>query len=318
MARQQPSGLIPFLGAAALCAACASSQAGVGAAAGPGPDAAPGKVAEELLAADRAFAAASERTDVVSGLAPMLAADVTMPAPGGFAVGRDSVLAAFRANPANANARFTWSPVRVGVSADGRHGFTWGYGTLSAADGSTTPVKYLTYWVRGPEGWRAEVYKRGRAAAASGSEPAPAPKPPALPEKLVAPTHDSAVVAGYRASLDSAERAFSSDAQEIGLQAAFARHGSADAVNMGGGARARFVEGPDSIGAAVAEGEPATGSSVSWAPDRVIVASSGDLGVTIGTIVTNEANSTGARGKFPFFTVWRRAGPDQPWRYVAE
>jgi hypothetical protein len=69
----------------------------------------------------------------------------------------------------------------------------------------------------------------------------------------------------------------------------------------------------------VAEGEPPTGSSVSWAPDRgVIVASSGDLGVTIGTIVVNEPDSTGARQSFPFFTVWRRAGPDQPWRYVAE
>jgi hypothetical protein len=69
----------------------------------------------------------------------------------------------------------------------------------------------------------------------------------------------------------------------------------------------------------VSEGEPATGSSVSWAPDHdVIVASSGDLGVTIGTIVTNEPDSTGAKQSFPFFTVWRRAGPDQPWRYVAE
>ena len=54
-------------------------------------------------------------------------------------------------------------------------------------------------------------------------------------------------------------------------------------------------------------------------PDKgVIVASSGDLGVTIGTIVVNEADSTGARPSFPFFTVWRRSGPDQPWRYVAE
>jgi hypothetical protein len=34
--------------------------------------------------------------------------------------------------------------------------------------------------------------------------------------------------------------------------------------------------------------------------------------------VTNEPDSTGAKQSFPFFTVWRRAGPDQPWRYVAE
>ena len=79
---------------------------------------------------------------------------------------------------------------------------------------------------------------------------------------------------------------------------------------MGAAARAAFVAGPDSIGAVVAEGEPATGSSVSWAPDQgVIVASSGDLGVTIGTIVTNDADSTGAHGKVP---VLHRLAPAEP------
>jgi hypothetical protein len=90
-------------------------------------------------------------------------------------------------------------------------------------------------------------------------------------------------------------------------------------MNMGGGRRAAFVIGADSIAAVVADGEPETGSTVRWAPDQgVIVASSGDLGVTMGTIVTNEPDSAGVYGKFTFFTVWRRASPDQPWRYVAE
>ena len=90
-------------------------------------------------------------------------------------------------------------------------------------------------------------------------------------------------------------------------------------MNMGGGARAAFVVGADSIAAVVAQDEPATGSSVSWAPDQgVIVASSGDLGVTIGTIVVNQPDSTGQRQTFPFFTVWHRPSLDQPWRYVAE
>ena len=123
----------------------------------------------------------------------------------------------------------------------------------------------------------------------------------------------------FRQSLDTSERAFSRDAQEIGLRAAFARYGSADAMNMGAAASPTFVVGADSIGVVVADGEPDSGSSVSWAPDRgVIVASSGDLGVTIGMIVVNQADSTGARPSFPFFTVWRRASLDQPWRYVAE
>jgi ketosteroid isomerase-like protein len=308
----RPVSCVAFVTLAAVVAsACAGGSAG-----SPAPEGAnPAAVADQLLAADRAFAAASDRTDIATGLAPMFAADVVMPVPGGFAVGRDSVLAAIRANPASASARVGWTPVRVGVSADGLQGFTLGYATVHGADGSSTPAKYLTYWVKGSEGWRAVVYRRGRA-----SSPAPANAvPPALPAKAVPPSTDSAMIARYRQSLDTVERAFSRDAQKIGLGPAFARYGSGDAMNMGGGARPAFVVGADSIAAVVAEGEPATGSSVSWAPDQgVIVASSGDLGVTIGTIVVNQPDSTGAHQKFSFFTVWRRSSPDQPWRYVAE
>ena len=297
---------------ALLVAACAGGSTN---SAAPDASPAPSVVADELLAADRAFAAASERTNVAAGLAPMLASDVVMPVPDGFAVGKDSVLAAIRANPAYSGARVGWTPVRVGVSADGRQGFTLGYATIHGADGTSTPAKYLTYWVKGSEGWRAAVFRRR---GATGSPPLEV-IPPALPAKAVAPTADPAVIARFRQSLDTSERAFSRDAQKIGLGPAFVQYGSKDAMNMGSRARAAFVVGPDSIAAVVSEGEPATGSSVWWAPDHgVIVASSGDLGVTIGTIVTNEPDSAGAYGKFSFFTVWRRPSTDQPWRYVAE
>ena len=286
----------------------------------PAPGAAapdPSAVAAELLAADRAFAAAAERTDPAAGLAPMLAADVAMRIPGGFARGRDSALAAIRASPVTGTpgARLGWTPIRVGVSADGRQGFTLGYTSVHGADGSSTPGKYLTYWVKGPDGWRAAVYGRGRASAPAGADPVP----PLLPARSVAPSVDPGLIARFRQSLDTSERAFSRDAQQIGLRQAFVRYGSRDAMNMGGAAHAGFVVGPDSIGAVVGEGEPETGSSVSWAPDQgVIVASSGDLGVTLGTIVVNQPDSTGQRPSFPFFTVWHRAAPEEAWRYVAE
>jgi len=297
---------VALIGAA--CAGASTSSA-------PTASPAPSVVADELFAADRAFAAASERTDVVAALEPMLASDVVMPVPDGFAVGKDSVLAAIRANPAYSGARLSWAPVRVGVSADGRQGFTLGYATIHGADGSSTPAKYLAYWVKGSEGWRVAVFRRR---GATGSPPLEV-IPPALPAKAVVPTADPAVIARFRQSLDTSERAFSRDAQKIGLGPAFAQYGSKDAMNMGNRTRAAFVVGADSIAAVVSDGEPKSGSSVWWAPDRgVIVASSGDLGVTIGTIVTNDADSTGAHGKFPFFTVWRRASTDQPWRYVAE
>lgn len=54
-------------------------------------------------------------------------------------------------------------------------------------------------------------------------------------------------------------------------------------------------------------------------PERVITASSGDLGVSIGMIYPNVRPADGGKpAGFPFFTVWRRAGPGMPWRYVAE
>jgi uncharacterized protein DUF4440 len=283
--------------------------------AAPREASAPADVAAELLAADRSFAAAAERRDPIDGLAAMFSDRAMMPVRGGVAVGRDSVVAALRADTVLRGGRLGWAPVRVGISADGRQGFTLGYATVHRPGGATVPAKYLTYWVRESDGWHAAVYRRGRA---SGAAPLDL-LPPLLPAAAVAPSDDSARVATYRRSLDSAERAFSAEAQQVGLRAAFVRYGSPDAMNMGGGAHASFVSGPDSIGAVVAEGEPPTGSSVSWAPDRgVIVASSGDLGVTIGTIVVNEPDSAGNHASFPFFTVWRRSDPRQPWRYVAE
>ena len=55
----------------------------------------PQAVVDELLATDRAFAAASARTDVVSGLSAMFAADVILPVPGNrFAEGKTAATAA--------------------------------------------------------------------------------------------------------------------------------------------------------------------------------------------------------------------------------
>jgi hypothetical protein len=169
-------------------------------------------------------------------------------------------------------------------------------------------------WVKRPEGWRVAAYKRTRAAAGKAS---PASLPPALPDRMVTLSTDAAAIARFKDSLDEAERAFSRDAQRIGLGAAFAQYGSADVVNLGGPNEPGLVVGSENIGRAVAEGGPQTGSAVSWAPDKVIVASSGDLGVTIGTIHRN-VPAAGQPSAFSFFTIWRRPSVSSPWRYVAE
>lgn len=267
-----------------------------------------------LLAADRAFAAASARTDLVSGISAQFAPDVVMPLPNGsFAESAEAAAAALRENPANTGARAEWAPLRGGISADGEHGFTFGYMTIHQADGTVVPAKYLAYWVRQPAGWRVAVYRRGRRPEGAVSTDL---LPPALPARMVPPSADRAVWEAHRASLDAAERAFSDESQSIGLGPAFAKWGSADAMNMG--REATFTLGAENIGAAIGAGAPGP-SPVSWAPDRVIVASSGDLGVTIGRIRPNTppADGSGAAGQ-PFFTIWRRPTPDAPWRYIAE
>lgn len=286
-------------------AACASAPRG-----GAGDD--PQAALDGLLAADREFAAASARTDLVSGISAMFAADVVMPLPNAtFAESAEAAAAALRENPANAGARAEWAPMRGGVSADGQHGFTFGYMTVHQADGTVAPAKYLAYWVRQPAGWRVAVYRRGRRPQ---GEVSTGMLPPALPARLVPPSADPAAVEAHRASLDAAERAFSDEAQTIGLGPAFARWGSEDAMNMGRGAA--FTLSAASIGAEIGEGSPGP-SPVSWAPDRVIVASSGDLGVTIGYIRPNTPPASGPSA-FPFFTIWRRPTPTAPWRYIAE
>jgi ketosteroid isomerase-like protein len=275
----------------------------------------PQSAVDELLAADRAFSAASANTDLVAGLTAMFADDVVIPnPPGQFAEGKTAVVAMLRANADNARSRTEWMPVRGGISADGQHGFTVGFMTLSRPDGTTLRLKYLAYWVKHAEGWRVAAYKRTRAGEGS---PSLAIMAPALPTALVPSSSEAVVIARHRDSLDAAERAFSNEAQKIGLGPAFARFGSTDAVNLGGAADAGLVVGAENIARTVSAGQPATGSTLFWAPDRVIVASSGDLGVTIGMIHPN-APTAGQPANFPFFTIWRRESATAPWRYIAE
>ena len=279
--------------------------------------ASPRTVADELLAADVAASAASAKTTVVPGLTAMFATDVIMQASGvGFARGIDAATEALKANADNASGKLEWAPVRAGISGDGLHGFTFGYMTLRRPDGTTVPLKYLAYWVKRDGRWQVAAYKRRLRPA---GEVVLRTMAPSLPEKLVPSSADPAQRASFVQSLTAAEKAFSDEAQKIGLDAAFAKFGSADAMNMGGPNEPAFVIGAAAIGKAVSVGEPASGSSVNWSAESAIVASSGDFGVTFGYIRLNApGGASPAPAPIPFFTIWRRASPTAPWRYIAE
>jgi len=298
------------LGVAVLAAIVAAATAS---AAQPSP----GTEGETLLAAEKAFAAAAAMTDPVTALTAMFAADVIMPGPPGVLHrGLAAVTTALKANPDNVEGRVAWTPIRLGLSADARHGFTFGFMTQTRKDGTTLPLKYMAYWVRGDAGWRVVGYKRARR---PGGEVSMTPMAPLLPASLVPARGDAAHLDALRKDLTAAERAFSDEAQKVGLGAAFTKWGSDTAVNMGGPNNAGYVVGAAAIGRNVGAGAPGPTSPVEWSTDVAIVASSGDLGISFGYIRPNGPPPAGAPPNgSPFFTIWYRASPAGPWRYIAE
>ncbi len=293
--------------AGAVALAVTSGGMGLSAA----PAAVAGKVAvsaaDGLLAADRAFATQAAGRKMPDALAAMLADEVVMPLPGGtFARDRAAALAAISANADNVTSTVNWAPIRAVLSADGRDGFTLGYMTVTRANGTTVIAKYLSYWIRGADGWRVFAYRRG-----FGPDMAPAHAMlPAVAPARSATARNAAEAASDRASLIAAEQAFSDRAQNIGIGPAFAQTGRPEAINMGG--PGPFIVGPEAIGAGNGSG---TTSPVNWRADDAHVARSGDLGVTWGTI---RSNTDKARPPSAFFTIWRRDGRGDDWRYIAE
>lgn len=263
---------------------------------------------DELLAVDRAFSdSAANVTDPVAGLSPMLDSEVVMPSPKGQAVGRDAVLALFRDNPSYKEGKVSWSPIRGGISADGTQGFTYGFLSVTGGNPARRDRKYLAYWLKRPEGWRVVAYRQQvREAGEVSKEMLPA----SLPAFSAEPVADPAVIAAHQQSVAAAEKSFSNHAQKVGLKTAFRHYGREDAMNMYSGAG--FAIGLDAVTAGFKEGEPTT---IHWGTERSFAASSGDLAVSIGTIKPHDPK---AGPGFAFFTVWRRDGPDKPWRYIAE
>jgi ketosteroid isomerase-like protein len=272
----------------------------------------PQSVADELLAADRAFAAAAKQKAIIPALTAMFAPDIIATIGPNIVFGSAKVAETLKTNPLNANGRIEWTPARVGLSGDGTHGFTAGFMTVTRADGSTQPLKYLAYWEKQREGWRVRVYKRGIA-----KQPAPAmPVTYVLPAQIA---RSSPTLERDRESLADAERSFSRDAQTMGLTAAFKKYGDPQAINLGSADVAAFLIGNEQIGEGVGRGSPANSSPLHWGPDQTIIAGSGDFGVTIGFLVQNAPGPDGKPlPRIPFFTIWKRDSPAGKWLYIAE
>jgi ketosteroid isomerase-like protein len=257
----------------------------------------------DLLAADRAYSQAAKGRDAVSGLSAMFDGEAVMVSGGaaGLIRGRAAIRERLAARPENLTAEVEWQPVGGGISADGTQGYTYGGLTLRPKEGAPVAQKYLAYWIRRPEGWRVFAYKRAGRRETT-------PLAAAAPVIGMGARTDDAV-----ATLTAAEKAFSDEAQTVGLRAAFRKWGRPDSVNIG--AADAIAVGADAIGAGVAGPEP--GSPVTWAADEVLVAPSGDMGLSYG-LLHAKSPPKGQPATIPFLTVWARPKPGDPWRYVAE
>jgi ketosteroid isomerase-like protein len=100
-------------------------------------------------------------------------------------------------------------------------------------------------------------------------------------------------------------------AKEEGIEKAFTTFAAADAVLMRGN---KLIEGIKNI---EEHYKNQTSKGLSWAPDFVDVAASGDLGYTYGHYTYSYIDSTGkaAEDKGIFHTVWKRQA-DGTWRFV--
>jgi ketosteroid isomerase-like protein len=270
---------------------------------------APKAALDQLLATERSLSDAAAKLSPAAGIASLIADDGLLFTRQGPMRGPKAAEANLAANPANKGNHASWHSLRGGVSADGLQGFTLGYLDVDGGDPATAHRRYLAYWVKGQNGWRVAAMRQLLRPVGEADAPA---QPAVLPERGLVP--NASKVAAYRTSLMAAEKAFSDRAQLVGLRQAFQENGRDDAIHTFG--EKGFSIGLNAIAANFArETGPAT---INWSADDAIVASSGDLGVTIGTIRPNGKPAEGQPATSPFFTIWIRERPDQPWRYIAE
>ncbi|WP_395645678.1 YybH family protein [Terricaulis sp.] len=107
----------------------------------------------ELLAADRAFAAKAAADGVPAAFAAYAASDGMIVTSTEVANGQEEVVASYRDWPQGA--RLAWAPEAGRVSARGDMGWTWGNSTYTAPDGARRQGRYITVWKRDYDGnWR--------------------------------------------------------------------------------------------------------------------------------------------------------------------
>jgi len=103
------------------------------------------------------------------------------------------------------------------------------------------------------------------------------------------------------AEIEKAERAFAADGLALGVRDSFLKHMADDAIV--------FRPGPVSAKALYESRPSGKALRLEWWPRKVVIARSGDLGLSVGPASVN-----GKRGGY-YSTIWRKA-PDGQWKWI--
>jgi ketosteroid isomerase-like protein len=256
---------------------------------------------EALRAADRAHSDAADRA-AVDGLASALTEDAFLLREGENVLqGREAIRANLAGSRMSA-ARLNWATLRADVSADGTHGYTYGGGIYTRADGSTAFTRTISYWRNEGGTWKVAAMLVNLATTAA----------QAAPDGFFG---DDQGVRGAPASAGAAEleavmqadRDFAALASAQNPAIAFRDFMAPDGAMLGGP-----VYGP----AANYELQKNGRGRLEWEPVHGGVAPSGDLGWTIG-VATATNPDTRARNYSKYLSIWRRQ-PNGDWRYVMD
>jgi ketosteroid isomerase-like protein len=269
---------------------------------------------DALLRADLARADSVARLGFAAGLASNFATDVVYLRDGLPIVrGREAAAAILAAEPLGTGTAVRWQPVRAEASADGRSGFSYGYTILAPPAGAGAPSirvdRYISFWQRGELGWRVLAY-----AETYGAPPAVL----ALPRAAMSAVVSDAPMARARGALEqvrAADTAFSALAQRVGTGRAFGDFAAENAQIFS--APGEFITGPRAISESF--GPSGTSGALVWHPVAGDVATSGDLGFTVGNAVfTGRREDGGQVVRYSkYLTVWKKQR-DGGWRYVVD
>ena len=167
---------------------------------------------------------------------------------------------------------------------------------------------------RADGGWRVALFKRGRSAAGRGRDRTDG----AASCRAGSSPRTRHAMAAHKASLVAAEQAFSDRAQ-VDRDRAGVRRKSARPTRRTWARAPTSPSAMQEIGAAVGDGDAADPNANPLGAGRGRAGSvKRRLGRDLGLGSAARLKDGKPAQQFPFITMWRRADPQSPWRYIAE